>query len=183
MTDDLKKIFDNINGLDERSMSFLIKALQKNNIEGFDYIEFKQSLKKLKSLSIENETAVKSAFATASTMGLSKEKLISSAKHYKKVLIDEKKEFEKAMQNQINQRISVKKQQSEKLASKVEELKEKVVEINQKISQYKERIDTTTKDIENAESRITETKSKFENTHKQILQEISDDIDNYSKTL
>ena len=43
----LKNIFGSHHGLDQKSVDFLINALEKNNLPGFDYIEFKQALSAL----------------------------------------------------------------------------------------------------------------------------------------
>ena len=76
MQKDLKNIFGSTTGLDDKSMEYLTSALAKNNLPGFDYLEFKQSLGALASLNMDEATAYKSAFATASTVGLTKEKLL-----------------------------------------------------------------------------------------------------------
>ena len=83
MQSKLKSIFGNHHGLDERSINVLTKALENANLPGFDYLEFKQSLAALTQMNMDEAMAIKSAFATASTMGLTKEKLLIGlmAKH------------------------------------------------------------------------------------------------------
>ena len=53
MQKSLKDIFKNVPNIDGRSSQFLINALEKNNIDGFDYIEYKQSLGALAELDID----------------------------------------------------------------------------------------------------------------------------------
>ena len=79
MQKDLKSLFGATHGLDEKSLNFLVKALEKNNLPGFDYIEFKQSLGSLLSMDMLEETAFKSVFATATSVGLTKDKLLISS--------------------------------------------------------------------------------------------------------
>ena len=79
MQKNLKNIFGNDHGLDEKSVDYLTSALAKNNLPGFDYLEFKQSLAALADLGMDEPTAIKSAFATASTVGLTKDKLVKTA--------------------------------------------------------------------------------------------------------
>ena len=69
----LVEIFGSHGDIDSKSVDFLAKALDKNNIPGFDYLEFKQSLTALKKMGMDAETSIKSAYATASTVGLTKE--------------------------------------------------------------------------------------------------------------
>ena len=75
----MKDIFGTHHGLDERSMESLVGALERENLPGFDYLEFKQALERLQAMDMAEETAFKSAFATASTMGLTKDKLLKTA--------------------------------------------------------------------------------------------------------
>src|SRR5687767_2637314 len=67
-------------------LEVLFGALESNNQEGFDYLEFKDFLKSLANVPMEDSIRFKSAFATAQTMGATKEKILSSARAYMDVL-------------------------------------------------------------------------------------------------
>jgi hypothetical protein len=101
MQNKLKAIFGNHHGLDEKSIEYLTKALEKKNLPGLDYLEFKQSLGALLDMDMEETMAFKSAFATSATMGLTKEKLRKTAEHYKNVLTEEKEQFDAALEKQV----------------------------------------------------------------------------------
>ena len=77
MSERILEIFSGIDKLDKKSVAFLLKAIKENNLPGFDYLEFKQSLNGLKKMDMDETTAIKSAFTTGSTVGLTKSKLIS----------------------------------------------------------------------------------------------------------
>src|SRR5258705_117865 len=83
---------------DQRIMTALLKAIEENNMDGFDFLEFKNSLKALSQMSLDEATRFRSAFATASTMGVTVPKLLESVDYYKKVLIAEKDKFNKTLQ-------------------------------------------------------------------------------------
>ena len=68
----------------------LMKALEDKNLEGFDYLEFKQSVAKMLEIGMDPDTAIKAAFGTGSTVGLTLEKLVKTAKYYTEVLQDRK---------------------------------------------------------------------------------------------
>ncbi len=91
--------------LDPRFVDVLIKALERNNLEGFDYLEFKQSMEALEAMGQDETTAIRSTFATASTLGLTPAKLFDSAAYYQKVLLDEKSAFDASMQRYEAERI------------------------------------------------------------------------------
>ena len=67
--------------IDQKSVDFLENALIKQSQPGFDYLKFKQSISQLANLNLDTSTSLKSAFATASTMGVTKDSLLQSARH------------------------------------------------------------------------------------------------------
>ncbi len=183
MQKNLKNIFGNVTGLDDKSVDFLVNALQKGNLPGFDYLEFKQSLGALSELHMDEGTAYKSAFATASTMGLTKEKLLKTAEHYRQVLNQEKVQFDAALQNQMNQRVKGKQDEVALLKRKIEEYKAKVVELEKLISQSQATIDHADEDIQQSLEKIERTKESFEFTHRSIINQIDIDIQNIQQLL
>lgn len=183
MQKSLKTLFGVHHGLDEKSVDFLISALEKNNLPGFDYIEFKQSLGNLAQLQIDEPTALKSAFATAATVGLTKEKLLATAEHYKKLLTNEKSQFDVALQKQIEQRVNSKQFEVEKLRKQIEEYASKIKELETKISQAQSTIEQADDLINAAKERIETTKDGFEATLRAIMNEIDRDIMNIQQYL
>ncbi|MFK7922401.1 MAG: hypothetical protein AB8H47_10620 [Bacteroidia bacterium] len=80
--------------LNTKQVEFLLGSLEKANLEGLDYLEFKQSLEALNKMQMDEETRYKSAYAVASSMGANVHKLIQTADHYRQVLEKAKKEYE-----------------------------------------------------------------------------------------
>lgn len=177
MQKNLKDLFGKDHGLDEKSVQFLTNALEKNNLPGFDYIEFKQSLLALEAMKMEEEVAFKSAFATASTLGLTKEKLLKTAEHYKKVLMNEKVQFDAALQKQVHQRIGAKEAELEKLKKQIEEYKEKIAQLEAKIASNLETIEKQDDVIQKAKEKIESTKDGFELTLQSLLNAIDKDVE------
>lgn len=171
----LKDIFRNTDGLDAKSVSFLIRALESNNIEGFDYLEFKQSLETLKNMDMDDDIAIKSAFATASTMGLNKKKLLDSATFYQKVLSAEKEKFDQAHQKQLKHHVEGKKDKITKLRDKINEINTRIKELEEKVSSYEDVIDKAQTDIEQAQERIDARKKGFEEAFDAMKEEIAND--------
>jgi len=177
MQKNLKNIFGTDHGLDGKSVDYLTKALAKNNLPGFDYLEFKQSLAKLSELGMDEGTAMKSAFATASTVGLTKDKLIKTAKHYKQILATEKNQFDEALVNQLNKRVNNKKQEVEKLKVQIGKWKEQISKLEAQISQSQNTIDHADENIRGEMEKIESTKRNFESTYQSIENQIDKDIE------
>lgn len=183
MQKDLKKIFGDHHGLDEKSIGFLVNALAKSNLPGFDYLEFKQSLAALHAMDMEENVAIKSAFATASTVGLTKEKLLKTAEHYKQILQTEKRQFDAALQKQIEQRIKGKASEVAKLKKQVEEYRAKIAQLEAQIAKSQETIDHADEHINGAKEKINATRNNFEHTLQSVVNEINKDIENINKYL
>lgn len=183
MQKDLKALFGKDHGLDHKSVEFLTNALEKSNLPGFDYIEFKQSLGALAEMNMDEATAFKSSYATASTVGLTKMKLLETAEHYKKVLKDEKAQFDVALQNQMQQRVASKQQEVIKLKDQITKHEEKIAQLKEQIAKFQATIDGADAQIADAKAKIDSTRESFEHTHQSILNQIEKDIENIQKYL
>ncbi len=179
----LKNLFGDSHGLDEKSVDFLTNALNKSNLPGFDYLEFKQSLAALMEMDMEEGIAIKSAFATAATMGLTKEKLLKTAIHYKKVLQEEKKQFDAALQKQMKQRVDSKLAEVEKLKKQIEDYKLKIKQLEEKIAASQSTVDSADEIIQADKERIVATGNNFDHTLQSIVNQIEQDMENIEKFL
>lgn len=169
--------------IDERFAGVLLKALEKKNLDGFDYLEFKQSLAALDKQGIKGETAIKSAYAMATTMGLSIDKLVKSAEYYRKVLRDEKAQFEASMQKHYAQNVEGKRKETGSLNKKIADWQGKIDQLNEQIEAAKAKIESADAEIEAAKKKGEETQQGFEAALQVIDQAILDDIDDIKRLL
>lgn len=179
----MKAIFGNGGQFDEKSVNFLVAALEKNNLPGFDYLEFKMSVGKLRLLNMDEETAIKSAFATASTVGLTKETLLKTGKHYLNVLDHEKKQFDEALKKQLEKRVTNKKTEVEKLQGQISKWEEEIKKLQENIAKANEIISQADDQIKAEMTKIEATRKNFETTHKGILTQVAQDLENIDKYL
>ena len=179
MTTDLRDLFSDTTGLDEKSVSALLRAIKNNYQNGqFDYLKFKQSVDSLKKMDMTDEMAFKSAFTTASTLGLTKESLLASAKKYIYALENERETFAQAVLSQKKNQIEGRKEEVKDLAKKIEQHKIKIKELEREISIFQARIDNVDQDVENARSKIEQTKDKFLQVYETLNSNIKSDIEN-----
>lgn len=183
MKKSLHALFGDHHGLDAKSVEFLMRALEKNNLPGFDYIEFKQALTALSKMDMDVGTAIKSAFVTGSTVGLTKEKLLESARHYAKVIVQEKLQFEQAVQKQVQHKVGAKMKEVEKLKKQIIDHKAKIEQLQKQVASFQNTIDTADEQINGATTKIKETQSNFEHTHQSVLNQIEADIINFEQYL
>jgi chromosome segregation ATPase len=179
----MKDFFGAHHGLDERSMESLVGALERENLPGFDYLEFKQSLERLQELNIEEEVAFKSAFATASTMGLTKDKLLKTAAHYKTVLDKEKTSFDAALKKQVKAKVDGKRKEVEMLRTKLTEYEAKIEELQRLKVAAEKTISEADSTIEAAQESINDVHQRFQATLKALHNQIDQDVTDINRFL
>lgn len=176
MANNLLSVFIDTDNMDAKSAKFLVGALEKNNITGFDYLEFKQALDALTKMNMDESMAFKSAFATASTMGLTRAKLLETAQYYKKILEQEKGQFQKALQQQVQKQIAGKEHESKSLILTIEQKQKQIARLQAEIEKHKARITDIKTQIDSAASKINATKDNFEVTFDKITEQIDQDL-------
>lgn len=162
--------------IESRTYEALMAKVQNNNLEGFDYLEFKNSLHALESLPLDEATKYKTTFATASTMGLSIEKLIESAKYYLSVLEKEKEDFKKVLESQLNDKILLKENEIKDTLTQIDQKNEQIKQLAQEIQQQQTQIDTIKQEIQDRLSKINQTKANFIATYENVYGQIDHDL-------
>ncbi len=183
MEKNLKNLFGTNSQSDEKSLEFLTAALEKNNLPGFDYLEFKQSLAALFEMKLDEITAFKSSFATASMMGLTKLKLLESGEHYRGVLRREKEQFDTALAGQTKQRVEDKATEVAALKQEITNFKKQIEDLENKILTAQKTIDGADETIKSEKEKIEKSRSNFENTYQSVLNQIEKDLENINKYL
>lgn len=183
MNKNLSTLFSYLDDLDTRSAQFLMKAMESNNMPGFDYIEFKQSLRVLISMNMDESTAFKSAFATASTMGLTKQKLLETATHYKQILQKEKGQFDIALKNRFQQRVGAKIEENKRHEGRLKQIEDQIKRLENEILQVKKQISDNDKIRQKENSKLTVQQDNFEKTYVKIQEEIDRDTNKINQFL
>jgi len=177
MNVDLNDLFNTEKKLDEKSTTALLKAMIKSHNTGFDYLKFKQSIKSLREMDIEESVSFKSAFTTASTLGLTKAKLVASANRYLGVLQSESESFTEALKSQIDKNVNSRESMISQLEDRIKENKAKIEQLEKEIVAYQTKIDNVDGDIETAQVKIDTTKERFRNSYLTISDIIKKDIE------
>ena len=167
----------------QRFLDALLKAMDENNLDGFDYLEFKESLKSLSSMSMDEATRYKSAFAMASTMGASSDMLKKTAQHYVDVLNQEEKKFKQALINQRHRKIHDKEEEIKRLKMAIASHEEQIEKLSNEIGTFKQKMGEFQTDLTAAESKLETTKNDFLVTYGKLVDQIQQDIDKMNQYL
>ncbi|MCB0689380.1 MAG: hypothetical protein KDC53_22735 [Saprospiraceae bacterium] len=169
--------------INQKFTEILLRALEANNQEGFDYIEFKRSIQNLFKMNMAEDTVYKSAFATAQTLGATPKGLIASAERYLTVLQKEEDKFAVALNNQKTKQIDGGMEAIKNLEQSIGAKRTQIEKLQQEISQYQEKLTEMKSEIESSAQKIASTKSDFVASYTNLVNQIRTDIENIGKYL
>ena len=176
MKKDIQSLFDEQNILDPKSAESLSSAIKAGSLQGFDYLKFKTSYHTLIKMGQDESMALRSAYTTAATLGITKEKLITTAKHYAQILFREKQQFDHALKKQLQQRVDSKLNETEFFKEKIKDYKTKIKELQSEISVLEKKIKSADAEINTSKDKIVTTRDKFESTYNHFITTIENDI-------
>jgi len=160
----------------KKFIDVLLKAIEANNLEGFDYLEFKQSLQSLAKMDMDEVTRYQSALAMAKTMGADKKSLVSSGKHYLKVLQQEQQKFMQAHQSQQSKQVGDRENKIKQLENLIKEKNQKIAALQKEIEADKKSLETEKATINKAVAKVSATKDGFLAAFNQVSKQIEKDI-------
>lgn len=165
---------------DTKFVNLLLGAIEENNIDGFDYIEFKNSLKSLEKVESDEAKRFQNAFAMAGAMGLTKSKLFSSAKHYVSVLDKEEKKFAQAFNGQREKQINDRENKGKTLEQSIKTKEAQIKKLQAEIDKEKKQLGSVEADLKKAMTKVEVTREGFYAAYHMVLNQIKDDLDKIS---
>ena len=178
------KAFESPDGeVNDRFLDVLFSALEKANLEGFDYFEYKQALQNMRKMNMDEATMYKSAFASAQIMGATPELLNSSARHYLKVLDEEERKFESAWENQAKSGIDKKQASKSRLTEAIKMKSERITKLQKEIDEAKQKLSTVDEEIQTMRLKVNKTRNDFIASWKFLNDQIKEDISKMSNYL
>ncbi len=161
----------------------LMNAMAKKNLEGFDYLEFKESLQSLSKMQMDESTRYKSAFAMAKTMNLTKNKLQDSAKYYLNVLENEHSKFYEALKNQKQRLIQDNVNKEKQIAAAITENEKRIKALQKEIEELKKQQSEIKQVINQSTQKVNITEQNFGASYRSVVDKIKADLDKINKYL
>ncbi|MBK7936731.1 MAG: hypothetical protein IPJ82_06405 [Lewinellaceae bacterium] len=160
----------------DKFVEILLGALEKNNQEGFDYLEFRQALKNLSKMPMDEPTRFHSAYAMAQTMGITPAKLTDSAQFYLNVLTTEQAKFNEAHAQQRSRLIGNREEEVKNLEAMIQQKAEQIKQLTQQIEEHRKQSEQIRREVADSTVKIENTKADFEATFQSISGQIREDI-------
>lgn len=167
----------------QKFTNVLLRAMEQNNLEGFDYLEFKQSLNSLKKMPMDESTRFQSAFAMAQTMGATPAVLLQAAQHYLDILKREESKFEDALSKQKMKQIGSKEQAVKKLEESIQAKAAKIKELTQQIEAHQKEMAALKGAIQESAVKVESTKNDFIASYNNLLSQIQQDMEGIKQYL
>ena len=160
----------------DKFVQILMGALEKNNQQGFDYFEFRQALKNLEKMPMDEATRFHSAYAMAQTMNVTPAKLIESAQFYMNVLTGEQSKFNEAHAQQRAKLIGNREDEVRNLEAMIQSKAEQIKQLTQQIEEHRQASERIRSEIGDSTVKIENTKADFEATFSNVAGQIQADI-------
>lgn len=167
----------------DKFLEVLFAALESNNQEGFDYLEFKDFLRSLANVPMDDATRFKSAFATAQTMGATKNNILSSAKQYISLLSREEVKFQEALNSQKDRNLTGKQEDIKNLEKSIRDKEAQIEKLKKEMDEHRKEIGTLEQEINSASGKLKQTADDFAATYQALLKQIEDDVKNIESHL
>ena len=164
-------------GISDRFMQVLSEALEKSNQPGFDYLEFRQAIKNLSNMPMDEPTRYQSAGAMAQTMGVTPQALINSAQQYLQVLQGEASKFQEAHTQQRAKLIGNREEEIKSIETMIEHKKQQILNLQQQIEQDSARGQQLRAEMQESTVKIESTKADFEATFSALAGQIQSDLE------
>ncbi|MHA7058708.1 hypothetical protein ACWGOQ_0015895 [Aquimarina sp. M1] len=169
--------------LDTKIVEKLLQAIEKNNLDGFDYLEYKKSLKALEKMPMDEATKYRSAFATAATMGVTLDKLLQTTNFYIGVLDKENEQFLGAFKNQFDSKVSGREREIAQFESIIKEKSEEIKKLTEEIAKHQQQIGDLKTKVEESNSKINKTQNDFKVSYHHLKVQFEEDIVKMKKYL
>lgn len=169
--------------VDAKIIEKLLQAIEKNNLDGFDYLEFKKALKALEKIPMDEATKFRSTFATASTMGVTLDKLLDTVKHYIGVLDKENTIFLKAFEGQLQANVGNKQKEITQFEAIIKEKSERIKQLTQEITKHQKQIADLKVSVDSSKSKIDKTQNDFKVSYLNLRSQFEQDVEKMKQYL
>ena len=162
---------------ENKFVDMLLRSIEANNIEGFDYLEYKQSLQSLMKIESDEAKRYQNAYAMAQTMGLTKKKLNDSIKRYLQILDGEEKKFSEAFEKQKSTQVIQREQNVSNLKKSIQAKQQQIKKLQAEIKEAETELNKTEGKINESLAKVEATKEGFYASYQMVVGQIKADAE------
>jgi len=171
--------------IDRKFVQHFVELMEKANLPGPDYFEYKQALQSMEGLGLSEEKQFQAAWASFKAMGGIKDisVLKTSADQYLGVLDKDRSAFLKDVEKAISDRVGSLQNEHKKLEESNVAITQQIAELQRKIDENKNRLGQISGEITEQSSKINANKENFEVTYYSFAEQIKSDLNQINKYL
>ncbi|KQS28390.1 hypothetical protein [Dyadobacter sp. Leaf189] len=171
--------------IDRKFVEHFVSLLEKANLPGPDYFEYKQALQNMEGLGLGEEKQFQAAWASFKAMGGAKETSIlqSSANQYLSILDKDRSSFLKDVEKAIKDRVGALQDEQKRLEESNSSLAQQLADIQRKIDENKNRLGQISGEVAEQSAKINANKDSFEITYLSFVEQIKSDLNKINQYL
>ncbi len=152
------------------------QLFEQANLPGPDYFEFWRTMEALEAHIPEETARIKAAFASLSVQGLDKTKLLRTATQYREIVLNDKANFEAAVQNKAQTEIAARQAEWQHLQQQSESLQRQIEQLQQQVAAAQQRMEQIAREIEQEKSKIEQVYRGYSTACEAMVSKINADI-------
>lgn len=165
--------------VDRKFVDHFVDLLEKANLPGPDYFEFKQALKSMDGLGLDEQKQFQASWASFRAMASGVKDttiLTTSASQYLTILDKDRAGFLKDVEKAINERVGSLSQETKKLEEDNKAYAQQIVELQKKINDNNTRLEQINGEIQTQSAKITENRDSYDITYHSFVEQINSDV-------
>ncbi len=164
--------------VDRKFVDHFVELLGKANLPGPDYFEYKQALKSMDGLGLDEQKKFQASWASFKAMGGVSDAsvLTTSAGQYLTILEKDRSAFLRDVEKAINERVGSLNLELKKLEEDNKTYTQQIVELQKKIDANVARKEQINGEVETQSAKINENRASFETTYHSFVEQINSDV-------
>jgi hypothetical protein len=169
-------------GFNQEMYDKIMTVLEKNNMEGFDYFEFRQSILNANSMPLPEADKYRTIYSMAKPFGVTRDKLLTSIDFYIQKLDEHKQGFGNYIATLREQEIISREQKKTGNETLIQQKSDLIRQLNEEISALTQENTTLATEVYAQNAQITAKEQSFAATFDVVVKQLTDDktkIDTY----
>lgn len=164
--------------IDKKFTEHFVNLLEKANLPGPDYFEYKQALQSMEGLGLGEEKQFQAAWASFKAMGGAKDTTVlkTSADQYLTILVKDRESFLKDVEKAIKERVGALQDEQQKLEQTNAAYAQQIIDLQKEIDDNKNRLGQISGEVSEQTAKINSNKDSFEVTYVSFVDQIQSDL-------
>ncbi len=166
--------------IDTKFVGHFAEVLQKANIEGPDYFEFRETLKSLADIGLDESKRYQAAWASfrAMTGQANTSALTNTANQYLTALNADREQFLKSVDAALAERVGGLQNEQKQLQTENEALQKQLTDLQSRLTANTDRLGKLGGEMAEQSQKLTQNRQNFEATHASFTNQIKQDVAN-----